>query len=41
MNTNDVTVLVWDDPSNYNSEETQRSFGNGNVFKMIFNLKSE
>lgn len=41
MNTNDVTVLVWDDPLNFNSEETQRSFGSGNVFKSIFQFRSK
>lgn len=40
MNTKDIIVLVWDDPSNFNSEETQRSFGNGNVFKRILQFKS-
>lgn len=40
MKTNDVTVLVWDDPSNFHSDETQRSFGNGNVFKNIIQFRS-
>jgi len=40
MNTKDIIVLVWDESSNFNSEETQRSFGNGNVFKMILQFRS-
>lgn len=40
MDTKQVTVLVWDDPSNFHLEETQRSFGNKNVFKDVFQFKS-
>jgi len=40
MNTKEVIVLVWDDPANFNTVETQRSFGNGNVFKDIIQFYS-
>lgn len=40
MNTKEVIVLVWDDPINFFSQETSRSFGNGNVFKNILQFRS-
>jgi hypothetical protein len=36
----EIIVLVWDEPGNFLSSETQRSFGGENVFKELKQFKS-
>jgi nucleoside phosphorylase len=35
MNLKEVTILVWDNLENFHSKETQRQFGNGNLYKSV------
>jgi len=40
MNLNEITVLVWDEPANFHSQETQRSFGSNKIFKELIQFNS-
>ncbi|WP_316844979.1 hypothetical protein [Pedobacter psychrodurus] len=41
MEISKVTILIWDDPLNYNLPETQRQFGNGKLYKNVIQFNTE
>jgi len=40
MRTKDVNILIWDDPENFNLQETQRSLTN-NLYKKVYQFNSK
>ncbi len=41
MEPKNVNILVWDTVENFKRPETQRQFGNGNLYKHVYNFQTE